>query len=148
MIESVKTLRRIQNVFLLFWKFLRHYATFKVRKFESLFYKINTFLQKTTSYFGLRVEKIFSVNTYTYFSILGVPFTDPCLCYFKKLQVLLDCTSIFISSKSVSQIFKILFQTGDINFFVRRGFFFSRHVQLKSCFSEEKNINGEIWDTL
>ena len=25
---------------------LRYYATFKVRKFESLFYKINTFLQK------------------------------------------------------------------------------------------------------
>ena len=27
-------------------KHLRYYATFKVRKFESLFYKINTFLQK------------------------------------------------------------------------------------------------------
>ena len=28
---------------------LKYYATFKVRKFEWLFYKINTFLQKTTT---------------------------------------------------------------------------------------------------
>ena len=57
---------------------------------------------------------------------------------------LLHCTSIFMSSKSVSQIFKILFQTGDINIFVLRGVFFSRYVQLKSSFSDEKNISGEI----
>ena len=68
--------------------FLRYYATLKVRKFESLFYKINTCLQKTATYFGLRVEKIFSVNIYTYFSILGVDFTVLCLCYIKKLQLL------------------------------------------------------------
>ena len=37
---------------------------------------------------------------------------------------LLHCTSIFMSSKSVSQIFKILFQTGNINIFVLRGVFF------------------------
>ena len=43
-----------------------------------------------------------------------------------------------MSSKSVSQIFKILFQTGDINIFVLRGVFFSRYVQLKSFFSDEK----------
>ena len=54
------------------------------------------------------------------------------------------CTSICMSSKSVSQIFKILFQTGDINIFVLRGVFFSRYVQLKSSFSDEKNISGEI----
>ena len=41
---------------------LRYYATFKVRKFESLFYKINTFLQKTTTCIGLQVEQIFPVN--------------------------------------------------------------------------------------
>ena len=41
---------------------LRYYATFKVRKFESLFYKINTCLQKTTTCIGLRAEQIFSVN--------------------------------------------------------------------------------------
>ena len=37
-------------------------ATFKVREFESLFYKINIFLQKTTICIGLQVEQIFSVN--------------------------------------------------------------------------------------
>ena len=48
----------------------------------------------------------------------------------------------------MSQVFKILFQTGDINIFVLRGAFFSRYVQLKSSFFEEKNISGEIWDTI
>ena len=43
-----------------------------------------------------------------------------------------------MSSKSFSQIFKILFQTEDINTFVLRGVFFSRYVQLKSSFSDEK----------
>ena len=49
-----------------------------------------------------------------------------------------------MSSKSVSQIFKILFQTGDIDIFVLRGISFSRYVQLKSSFSGEKNIRGKI----
>ena len=43
-----------------------------------------------------------------------------------------------MSSKSVSQIFKILFQTGDINIYFLRGVFFSIYVQLKSSFSHEK----------
>ena len=41
---------------------LRFYATFKVRKFESLFYKINTCLQKATTCIWLWAEEIFSVN--------------------------------------------------------------------------------------
>ena len=45
-----------------------------------------------------------------------------------------------MSSKSVPQIFKILCQTGDINIFVLRGAFFSRYVQLKSSFSDEKTL--------
>ena len=53
-----------------------------------------------------------------------------------------------MSSKSVSQIFKILCQTGDINIFALPGVFFSRYVQPKSSFSDEKNISGEIQDTL
>ena len=53
-----------------------------------------------------------------------------------------------MSSKSVSQIFKILFQTGDINIFVLRGVFVSRYVQLKSSFSDEKEINAEIRGTV
>ena len=47
-------------------------------------------------------------------------------------------------SKNVSQIFKILFQTGDINIFVLHGVFFSRYVHLKSSLSDESNISGEI----
>ena len=53
-----------------------------------------------------------------------------------------------MSSKSASQVFKILFQTGDINIFVLRSGFVSRYVQLKSSFSDEKNISGEIQDTI
>ena len=49
-----------------------------------------------------------------------------------------------MSSKSTSQIFKILLQTGDINIFVLRGIFLSRNAQLKNAFSNEKNISGEI----
>ena len=43
-----------------------------------------------------------------------------------------------MSSKSVSQIFKILYQTGHINIFVLRGVFFSGYVQLNRSFSDEK----------
>ena len=55
-----------------------------------------------------------------------------------------------MSSKSVSQIFKIIFQTGDINIniFVHCGVFFSGYVQLKSSFSDKNNISGKIWDSL
>ena len=45
-----------------------------------------------------------------------------------------------MSSKDMSQIFKIFFQTGDINIFALRVVFFSRYVQLKSSFSEEKTV--------
>ena len=51
-----------------------------------------------------------------------------------------------MSSKIVSQIFKALFQTGDIKIFAPRGVFFSRYVQIKSSFTDEKDKSGEIWD--
>ena len=41
---------------------LRYYATFKVRTFESLFYKTYTCLQKSTSCIGLQAKQKFSVN--------------------------------------------------------------------------------------
>ena len=44
----------------------------------------------------------------------------------------------------MSQIFKILFQTGYNNIFILCGVFFSRNVQVKSSFSDEKDISGEI----
>ena len=63
----------------------------------------------------------------------------PTSCCKKNLNwFLLHCTSIFMSSKSVCQIFKILFQTGDIIIFVLHGVFFSRWVQLKSSFSDKE----------
>ena len=49
-----------------------------------------------------------------------------------------------MSSKILSQIFKILFQTEDVNIFVLRGVLFSRYVQLKSSFPDENNIICEI----
>ena len=51
-----------------------------------------------------------------------------------------------MNSKSLSQIFKILFQTGDINNFALRGVFFSRYVQLTSSFSDQKTsaVKAEI----
>ena len=50
--------------FVLWWKMiiLRYYATFKVRKFESLFYKTDTYWQKTTTCTGLEADQIFSVS--------------------------------------------------------------------------------------
>ena len=58
--------------------------------------------------------------------------------------VLLHCTFIYINSKLVSRIFKILLQTGDINVLVLRCVFFSIYVQVKLSFFDEKNISGEI----
>ena len=52
---------------------------------------------------------------------------------------LLHCTSIFMSSKNLSQIFKILFQTGDINIFVLCDVFVSKCIQQKSSFSDKNH---------
>ena len=46
-----------------------------------------------------------------------------------------------MSSESMSQIFKIILRTGAINIFALRGAFFSRYVQLKSSFSDEKKTS-------
>ena len=48
-----------------------------------------------------------------------------------------------MSSKSVSQFFRILFQTEN-NIFVFRGVLFSRYVQLKSSFSD--NEKHQWWN--
>ena len=49
-----------------------------------------------------------------------------------------------MGSKSVSQIFKTVLKTGDINIFVHCGVFFKRYVQLKSSLTDEKQNSGEI----
>ena len=111
----------IANVFV----HLRYYATFKVRKIESLFYKINTCLQKTTTCIGLQVEQIFSVNTkYIFYFNFGPGFCGSFSVFFHKLQLLVInfffnwIVLLFVWVKKVLQISKILFQTGDINIFI------------------------------
>ena len=49
-----------------FHRTLRYYTTFKLRKFESLFYKY-IFAKKTTTSIELQTEQILAVNIYTYF---------------------------------------------------------------------------------
>ena len=94
---------------------LRYDATFKVSKFESsLFYKIVLHVvvvlhvcKKTTTCIGLQLEQIF----------LSYVISSARVSCCKKnwTNFLLHCTSTFMSSKSVSQVFKTLFQTGAIN---------------------------------
>ena len=67
------------------------------------------------------------------------PKAPACCCKTILNEFLLHFTSIFLSSKRVSQIFKIFFQVGDINIFVFHGVFFSRYVPLKSSFFDKKN---------
>ena len=128
---------------------LRYYATFEGRKFESLFYKINTCLQKTTTCRQANILSKFVIDIFCFCVSFAMLFPKaPTSCCKKILnQILLHCTSIFMSSKNMSQIFKILFQTEDINIFVLRDVLFSRYVQLKIFFSDETN-SGEIWDIL
>ena len=139
--------------------FLRYHATFKVRKFESLFYKITTCLQKTTTCIRLQTWQIFSVNIwYTYFSILGMALAVPFLCYFQKLQHLVVkelwtnfCCVVLLYlwiQKVCLRFLKFCFKLEILIFFSFVVSFFSRYVQLKSFFSDKKNITSDIWDTL
>ena len=53
---------------------LKYYATFKIRIFESFFYKINIVLQKTIICIGLQAQQIFSVNNLSKFSVTCIFF--------------------------------------------------------------------------
>ena len=139
------------------WIKVLQYATFKVRKFAPLFYKINTCLQRNSTCIGLQADQMLSVNTkYSYFSILGVGFAVPFPCYFHKLRLFVVKKNwnnfcfivlLFVWAQKVSlEFLKFFSKVEDINIFVLRGVFFSRYVQLKSSFSDERN-GGEIWDT-
>ena len=75
---------------------LRYYATLKLRKFESLSYKINTCLKKLPLVLDCGQSKyslwIFNIYIYIYIrsiSILVLAFVVPFLCYFLKLQILM-----------------------------------------------------------
>ena len=91
---------------------VRYYATFKVRKLESLFYKINRFLKKKLPLaLGIadRANIICKYIIYIFFQfwawLLMLVF-----CVISKVPILkwflLHFTCIGMSSKSVSQIFK------------------------------------------
>ena len=114
---------------------LRYCGTLKERKFESLFYKINTCLEKNYHLYWIvrRATILSKYITYIFFNFgrrfsrfFPMLFPKAPAFYWSKIlnYFLLHCTSIFMSSKSVSQIFKILFQTGDINIFVLHSVFF------------------------
>ena len=58
-------------------------------------------------------------------------------------QVLLQFVSIFVSLKSMSGVFKILSQTGDMNIFLLRGVLSVIRFQIETSFSNEKNSTVE-----
>ena len=104
---------------------LKHYATFKVRKLESFFYKINAFLQKTITCIRLQAEQILYIIIYNFFQL----WTSLSRLFF--YVIFKSC--IFLWWKTFETIFAA---------------FFSQYVQLKSSFSGENNVSGEIWDML
>ena len=139
---------------------LRYYSTFKMRKIKSFFYKINTCLQKAAISTVLQVEQIFSVNIwyiYIYFSILSVVFAVPFLSYFQKLQLLVVkkfwnsfCCIVLLfvwAQKVCLRFLKSYFKLEILIFSSFLVPFFSRYVQLKSSFSDEKSIIIEICDS-
>ena len=125
---------------------LRYYATFKVTKFEPLFYKINTCLQKNYHLHWIAGRATMLCQYLIYiFSILGVGFSVLSLCYFQKLQLFVVkkfwnnfccIVLLFVWAQKESQIFTIVLETGAIHIFVFLGDFFIRYVRLKSSFSE------------
>ena len=94
------------------------YTTVKVRKFE-LFYKINTYLQKTTICIGLQTEQIFPVYIdYANFFDLGCGF-----CSF--FSMLFPKAPASFGEKKIETIFAALY--------------FYLH-ELKYCVSDFKNL--------
>ena len=86
------------------------------------------------------------LSKYITFLNFGHGFCSSFPIYFQKLHLLVVkkffccILLLYLWAQKVFQIFKILFQSGDINIFVYRGVFFSRYVQLKSLFSDKKKI--------
>ena len=101
--------------------------------------------KKTTTCIWLRSELIFSVDKYIF--QFWVVFTVPFLCYFQKLQFLVAKTFwtnfccfvlLYLCTQKVCLRFQKSYFKLEINIFVFRGAIFSRYVQLKSSFSEDK----------
>ena len=110
-------------------------------KVASFFYKVNTYLQKSITCIGLQADRSNVLSKYIIYMFFnfGRGFAVPFLCYFQKLQLLVvKKLLLFAPNIHGLKIFKISFQTGDINIFVLCSVFFSRYVKLKSFFSEKK----------
>ena len=100
--------------------------------------------KKTTICIGLRQSRcsLYIFNVYVFFTVLPetpASYGKEILKYF-----LLYCSSICMSSKGVSQILKIFFQTGNLNIFVHRSVCLFKYVQLKRTLSDGKEMSGEI----
>ena len=112
--------------------YLRYYATFKVRKFESFFYKINTCLQKTITWIITIANILCKYLIYIFFQFWTWLFRS--FYYDSKLQVLVikkfwnNFCYIVLLFQKVCLRFKIIFQTENINIFILYGVAFSRYV--------------------
>ena len=135
---------------------MRYAVTFNVKKFGPVLYKTAICLKKQTAIsIGLLTNKI-SLNSIFFFLLfLGVTFSVPSQCSFRKLQLhaikkfcynlLLYLFSICISSKSVSQTFKIVFLPGDIEIFVLCCIVFALTMQRNLT---RQNVNGKFWENV
>ena len=107
---------------------------------------------------------------YVFCQFWGVAFAVPFLCHFQNLKLLVTKTFwvkfcgialllllfhysiIFyyfcMISKTVSQIFKIFFQTRNMNIFFFAGSFLVDMFNIKAPSRTKKNISGEIWEIL
>ena len=126
---------------------LRYYATFKMRKFVSLFYKINTSLQKITTCTGLKTANILSKYMIYIFFNFGRGFCGifpmlfpkvPASCC-KKFWTDFCCIVLLYlwAQKACPRFLKSYFKL-EILIFLSFVVSLSRYVQLKSSFSDKK----------
>ena len=121
------------------WKKLSHCSTKLIR------------LEKPTTCTGLQAEQIFLVNIYyTYFSILGMALSVPLLCYFQKLQLLVVKKFGLIFAALYFYIYKLKKYVSFLKSYFKLVIliFLSFVVSFLVDMFNEKNISGEIWDTL
>ena len=148
------------SCFLIFQKFdaiLRYYAAFKLKKCESLFYKIDTFLQKNyhLHWIASRANFLSKYMIYIFFNF-GRNFCSFFSFVISKSSSLFVVKNIWINfcysvllylwaKKGCIRFLKACFKLEILIFFILRGDIFSRYVK-KSSVSDEKNNSGEIWD--
>ena len=138
---------------------LRYYAPFKVRKFESLFYKNQYVFPKNYHLHWTAGRANILCKYLIYFFNFGRGFCSSSyvnsrsssLLWCRNFEIIFGALYYFCELKKCLT-FKILFQTGDINSFGLLGAFFTRFVRLKSSSSakkkkKKKKNSSAIWDT-